>query len=430
MQPKIYTANQHHISRDQIDTDALSVLRRLKEAGYTAYAVGGCVRDLYFKKRPKDFDIATSARPEQVKKLFRSCLLIGRRFRLAHIRFANQHVIEVATFRSGDTDSSDLIVRDNTWGTEGEDALRRDFTINGLFYDPDNETIIDYVEGFADLEKKLLRTIGDPSARFMQDPVRMLRLIKFQARFDLTVEKQCQESFCTCLGAIQQSSKARILEELFRMLESGASKQFFELASTSGILDYLLPDLSKFLRGRSKKRITNYLEAADYLIRNSDFKPSREVLFASLIYPTLEWSLQKQLEKQTEKTALSPNEIFNTIQIATLPFVESFIHFPKRSKSTLYYILQYQFRLVPIGMTTPMKKTRFLAYSEFQTVLDFLQIRATVKPRLKATLKQWQERFDSVESFVKPKGKSGYIPRKRHSKSKYRKFKSSGESSA
>lgn len=429
MQPKKYQVKEHKITKEQIDPDALTVISRLKKAGYSAYAVGGCVRDLYFGKKPKDFDIATSARPEQVKKLFRSCLLIGRRFRLAHIRFPGQHVIEVATFRAGETDSNDLIVRDNTWGSEGEDAQRRDFTINGLFYDPDTETIVDYVDGFSDLKTRTLRTIGEPSARFMQDPVRMLRLIKFQARFDLKVDSKCEQSFSQCLSAIQQSSKARILEELLRMLESGASCRFFELASETQILDYLLPDLSQFLRGRSKKRITNYLEAADTLVKSeTDFKPAREVFFASLIYPRLEWALEKIVQQEPGRCPFSPGEIFTEVQLMTRPFLESFLHFPKRSKSILYYILQYQLRLVPIGAKQKMKKTRFLNYSEFQHVLDFLRIRVQVKPKLKPILDQWQERFKAVD----PKDRTSLSEgtKKRFSRPRRRKPRSRGSSAA
>lgn len=429
MQPKTYQVSKHKITREQIDPDALTVISRLKKAGHTAYAVGGCVRDLYFGKKPKDFDVATSAKPEQVKKLFRSCLLIGRRFRLAHIRFPGQHVIEVATFRAGETDSNDLIVRDNTWGSEDEDALRRDFTINGLFYDPDTETIVDYVDGFKDLKTGTLRTIGEPLARFMQDPVRMLRLIKFQARFNLKVDMQCQKSFLKCLSAIQQSSKARVLEELLRMLESGASQRFFELASESHILDYLLPDLSQFLRGRSKKRILQYLEAADSLLKESThFSPSREALFASLIYPRLEWALEKVIQKEPDRPPFSPNEIFTEVQRMTLPFLESFLHFPKRSKSILYYILQYQLRLTPVGSSQKIKKTRFLNYSEFQHVLDFLKIRAKVHPKLETTLDQWQNRFNAIDPSDRINLSSG--PKKRYNKTRRRKPRSRGSSAA
>ena len=184
MQPKIYSIDEHRLPHEKIDDQAYYVIMKLRNNGHKAYLVGGGVRDLLINVRPKDFDISTSATPEEVKKCFRNCILIGRRFRLAHVRFGKK-IIEVATFRAGETENIDLIVRDNIWGTEEEDVLRRDFTINGLFYDPENHTIIDYVNGYEDIEKKIIRTIGNPSVRFKQDPVRMIRLLKFYARFGL-----------------------------------------------------------------------------------------------------------------------------------------------------------------------------------------------------------------------------------------------------
>lgn len=162
MRPSIYTRGQHAIEQDRIDEHALSAVLALQEAGHTTYLVGGSVRDLILGRKPKDFDISTSARPEEIKRLFqRHCLLIGRRFRLAHLRFG-QKVLEVSTFRAGDNSSSSLIVHDNRWGSEEEDVQRRDFTMNALFYDPKKEIVLDYVGGVEDIKKGLLRTIGSP----------------------------------------------------------------------------------------------------------------------------------------------------------------------------------------------------------------------------------------------------------------------------
>ena len=222
--PTIYTDADHLIDRSAVDQDALTVIHRLRQAGFSAYLVGGGVRDLLLGQMPKDFDISTSARPEQIKKLFgRQCLLIGRRFLLAHIRFGHK-VLEVATFRAGEM-TEDLILHDNQWGSEEEDVLRRDFTINGLLYDPENHTVIDHVGGWQDIQSKTLRSIGDADVRFKQDPVRMIRCLKFQARFDLYIDEDTKQALIECRKEIVKSSQARILEELFRMLESGASKE-------------------------------------------------------------------------------------------------------------------------------------------------------------------------------------------------------------
>ena len=245
-----------------VDPDALYVMEKLRQAGYTAYLVGGSVRDLVLQKTPKDYDISTSAKPEEIKRLFRNCILIGRRFRLAHIRFGKK-ILEVSTFRTGDLETDALIVRDNEWGNPEQDVLRRDFTINGLFYDPSTETIIDYVEGYPDLQKQYLRTIGQPYLRFKQDPVRMLRLLKFQARFGFEIDKDAHISLLECRHEILKSSPSRVLEELLRMLESGSAKPFFKLLAEHGMLQMLLPALSKFLDTPDGKEVYDYLEEVD-----------------------------------------------------------------------------------------------------------------------------------------------------------------------
>jgi poly(A) polymerase len=189
VQQTIYPFETHRIPKEKIDADALFVLEKLRRAGHIAYLVGGGVRDLLLNKTPKDFDISTSADPDQIRRLFRNAILIGKRFRLAHIRFGEK-IFEVSTFRSGSNEADTLILRDNDWGTPEQDALRRDFTINGLFYDPHTETVIDYVGGYPDIEKRILRTIGQPFLRFKQDPVRMLRLLKFRARFGFDIRQR------------------------------------------------------------------------------------------------------------------------------------------------------------------------------------------------------------------------------------------------
>ena len=189
----IYHATDHDIDAAQIDKDAINIIQRLLDAGFSAYLVGGSVRDLLLKRVPKDYDISTSARPEQVKELFRrQCILIGRRFRLAHIRYGHK-IFEVSTFRAGENES-DLIVQDNLWGTPEEDVMRRDFTINGLFYDPTSHTVIDYVGGWEDIHKKVLRSIGNPMVRFRQDPVRMIRLLRFTSRTGFAVDSETKEA--------------------------------------------------------------------------------------------------------------------------------------------------------------------------------------------------------------------------------------------
>src|SRR5882672_9214557 len=240
--PRILPRPEHNVSRKDIDEDALKVLYRLKNHGFKAYLVGGGVRDLLLGRKPKDFDIATDAHPQQVKKLFRNCFVVGRRFRLCHVRFGRK-VVEVSTFRrqapaeEGDT----LIRRDNTFGTPEEDAFRRDFNVNALFYDIATFSVIDYVGGLEDLQDRLIRTIGDPAVRLREDPVRMLRAVALAARLGFTIDRDTLEAIRFLRGEIVKSSPARILDEIYKILRQGASRKTFQMLHDMGLLAYLLP---------------------------------------------------------------------------------------------------------------------------------------------------------------------------------------------
>ena len=230
----------------RIDADADKVVRRLARSGYKAYLVGGCVRDLLLDRTPKDFDIATSATPNEIRGLFRNCRIIGRRFRLAHIFFGPK-IIETSTFRANprNGDEADLLIqRDNVFGSATEDAQRRDFTINGLFYDVEAEQVIDYVGGSSDLEVRLVRTIGNPNIRFQEDPVRMLRAIKFAARLDFEIEPQTYAALLRHRGEVLKCSSARVLEEIYRLLRSGAAVRSLELLIETGIGTVMAPRMA------------------------------------------------------------------------------------------------------------------------------------------------------------------------------------------
>jgi poly(A) polymerase len=241
------------LDRDAIDADADRVVRKLARAGHKTYLVGGCVRDLLVNRKPKDFDVATSATPNEVKATFRNSRIIGRRFRLAHVFFGSK-IIETATFRANpqrdDNEDSELLIRrDNVFGTETEDARRRDFTINGLFYDVEREEVIDHVDGLPDLEAKLIRTIGDPDIRFQEDPVRMLRAIKFAARLDFGFEPSTWKALLRWRGEISKCAPPRLLEEMHRLMRGGACRRSFELMVETGVLAVLSPYLAGLLEG-------------------------------------------------------------------------------------------------------------------------------------------------------------------------------------
>lgn len=263
VEPVIISRAQHTISRRDIDPDALKVLYRLQQSHFDAYLVGGGVRDLLLGRRPKDFDIATNAHPYQIKKLFRNCWIIGRRFRLAHVKFGMK-TIEVATFRrnvpdpqpdepeeapvvvasSPSTDEQDGIIRrDNTFGTPEEDAFRRDFTVNALVYDIATYSIIDYVGGLGDLEQRVIRSIGDPMVRFVEDPVRMLRAAVFSARLGFSIDPLVLDAIAELKPLIAKAAAPRLLEEYFKILRSGYAEASFRTLNQVGLLELMTPEL-------------------------------------------------------------------------------------------------------------------------------------------------------------------------------------------
>ncbi|MCH9625446.1 MAG: Poly(A) polymerase I [Chlamydiales bacterium] len=388
MQPKIYTSQDHHIRNDLIDPNALSVLQRLHEAGHTAYLVGGGVRDLLMRKKPKDFDISTSARPEQVKAIFRNCLLIGRRFRLAHIRFGRQ-IIEVATFRAGDPTDEELIVRDNIWGDPEEDVMRRDFTLNGLFYNPQDHKIIDYVGGFEDLQKHYLRVIGDPQLRFKQDPVRMIRMQKFRARFGFNVDPEADAALIACRQEIIKSSPARVLEEILRMLESGAAEPFFKILLESDFLSILFPSLAPFFQDEIGASIFAHLKAADDMNTKGRYRTlDRSILTAAIVFPILESKIQNQYLNHNEVPHLG--DIFNLSHslIQDILF-EAFSHFPRKIRMETQFVLQMQYRLIPFN-TNKKPRIRMAGQKGFTQALTFLKLRALLDHKLFKTYEYWK----------------------------------------
>jgi poly(A) polymerase len=328
-EPVIVPRAEHPISRRDIDADALKVLYRLHEAGYQAYLVGGSVRDLLLSRRPKDFDIGTSAHPYQIKKLFRNCWIIGRRFRLAHVRFGTK-TIEVATFRkhvpagteaesafarepsgelrrdksefarespgevrrdkrasgppAGD-DPDSQIRHDNTFGTPEEDAFRRDFTINALFYNIAGYSIIDYVGGLQDLKDGLIRCIGDPNERFQEDPVRMLRAIVMASRLNFRLDPPIEDAIKRHRSLLATSAPPRLIEEYYKILRSGAAEQTFRTLAEHRLLDPVTPEIQ---RGAKNQALWDGLASLDAYRRKFEAAPAslrNPVLLGTLLIP-------------------------------------------------------------------------------------------------------------------------------------------------
>jgi len=409
VQPKNYTVDQHKIPLNKIDPDALFVISELQKAGYISYLVGGSIRDLLLGHTPKDYDISTSALPEEVKKVFRSrCILIGRRFRLAHIRFRSK-IIEVATFRSGNIEGDDLIVNDNEWGTPEEDVLRRDFKINGLFFDPATETLIDYVGGFEDSINRTLQAIGEPYVRFKQDPVRMIRLIKFQARFDLSIDEKTKIDFLECRPEILKSSQARILEELMRMLHSGSASRFMKLMSEYGLLEQLLPEISSFLESDKEETSFRFLDEIDRMVKKySDLKVGRAILISTLLFPIIHKNVM-ELTKEREKPP-HIGLIQNIIRSHIESNFSSFFQLSRKIKGEVLYLITWQYRLTPLNTDT--KPSRKIPTSlQFILALKFLNLRSRLNSEYKEVWSQWSEAYDEVKK--EPGYFKEYKPRRR-----------------
>src|SRR5882757_8233533 len=301
VEPRIVPREEHPISRRDIDPDALKVLYRLRQGEHTAYLVGGSVRDLLLGRRPKDFDIGTSAHPYQVKKLFRNCWIIGRRFRLAHVKFG-QKVIEVATFRRqvapGEevvqdgvpapdpttAEGEHLVHHDNTFGTPEEDAFRRDFTINALAYDIATFSIIDFVGGLEDLRAGIVRSIGDPDIRLNEDPVRMIRAIAIAARLDFAIEPTLLQSIRRHRKEIAKSSLPRLIEEYYKILRQGSAEKAFRQMAEVGLLEPISMELHK----GAANPLWRSLAAVDEYRRQFESTPdtlSNAILLGSLLVP-------------------------------------------------------------------------------------------------------------------------------------------------
>ena len=289
MEPRILARSEHPISRRDIDANVLKVLYRLAGAGFDAYLVGGGVRDLMLSRKPKDFDVATSAHPQQVRDLFRNSRMIGRRFRLVHVFFGRQNV-EVATFRKqaeavADTDDP-LIRLDNTFGTPEEDAFRRDFTVNALFYSPQTFHVIDFPGGVDDLEARLIRTIGDPEVRMREDPVRMMRAVRFAAKLGFEIEPATRAAIEHHRADLAKASVPRLVEETFKTLGQPEAAHALVLMEELGLLEYVIPILSAHLKARgatlAEQPAVRNMAALGRAI-GSGFAPDHSIVLAALM---------------------------------------------------------------------------------------------------------------------------------------------------
>ncbi len=382
-EPRIVPRAEHPISRRDIDPDALKVLYRLRQADHVAYLVGGSVRDLLLGRRPKDFDIGTSAHPYQVKKLFRNCWIIGRRFRLAHVKFGSK-VIEVATFRRqlapGEevvqdgvpapdpttAEGAHLIHHDNTFGTPAEDAFRRDFTINALIYDIATFSVIDYVDGLEDLRAGVVRAIGDPDVRMREDPVRMMRAVALAARLDFVIDAPVADAIRTHRHELAHSAPPRLLEEYYKILRAGSSERAFRQLADLGLLEPISTELH---RGAADP-LWRSLARLDAYRRRFESTPdslSNAILLGSLLVPLgipLGDRTPAGHERQGDAARKKPRPIGP--RLGDLPLA-------RRDVERLRLLLGLQRRLRDVG-ANPRAQRALAERHIFQEALTWLEI--------------------------------------------------------
>jgi poly(A) polymerase len=311
----------HSISRKQIDPDALKVLYRLSRNGFKAFMVGGAVRDLLLGKKPKDFDIATDARPGQIKKLFANCFLIGRRFRLAHIRFKGNKIIEVATFRKEpEATQENEPENNNTFGTPQEDAFRRDITINALFYDINNYSIIDYVGGLEDIKRKRVCIIGDASVRYAEDPVRMWRVLRYASRQGFTIEKDTAEAIEANRHLLAACSGSRLYEELNKDLTSGFAGDFFRNMAERSLLSVILGNIGKIIEGHhvSRAEFLRLLDNIDEAHRRGE-PLSQVVSYSLFLWPWASSIIHEKGNNHRDKVKMLTDEYAASQVLVIIP---------------------------------------------------------------------------------------------------------------
>lgn len=387
---------EHPVSRQNIHPDALKVMYRLVRKGFTAYLVGGSVRDLILGREPKDFDVSTSATPSQIKKIFQNCFLIGRRFRLAHIRFG-EHVIETSTFRrcpDQDEEGADAdlyMYRDNCYGTPEEDALRRDFTINGLFYEVEQYSIIDHVGGLSDIQNRLIRSIGDPNIRFREDPVRMIRAVRFAARLDFHIEPETYNAILRHHEEILKASPPRVFEELQKLFAFGCGEKAFRLLYKTGLLHDLLPEIADFLdhdHGQDSV-LWAWLAHLDERIRTVG-KVEPVLIFAALFSAPIQ-RVAARYAAQGERV------IYNALLDDLIPAIAVRMSMPKWMAARLVQIMAYQSRFVP-DKRKRFSKRGFVAQECFPETLALYELGLKVSGGDTDQLAAWASLRREVEA--------------------------------
>jgi poly(A) polymerase len=409
----------HNVSRKKISSPALKVLYRLHEAGFAAYLVGGGVRDLLLHRSPKDFDVATDAKPEQIKKLFRNCLLIGRRFRIAHVRFG-QDIIEVTTFRSNSTQKDEhrahsklgMLLRDNVYGTIEEDALRRDFTVNALYYNIADFSIVDFTNGMQDLQDKTLRLIGKPATRYQEDPVRLLRAIRFAAKLNFTLHPDTEAPIQKSAPLLMHVAPARLFDEFLKLFFHGQAHNTFLLLEQYDLLKYLLPIEKDTLPSPVRTLIMQGLMKTDERVQLEQSVNPAFLLAVCL------WHLYVEKFEALKESRLAAHLASQKALAFVLNSNELPMAIPRRLTEIIRDIWLLQWRLTSM---TRQNAVHIALHPRHRAAYDFLLLRTSIEPSLIDAANWWTEYFGAsheqqqalLEQLPAPRKKPNRYKRKK-----------------
>ncbi len=397
---RIIPRDQHVISRKNISKAALRVLYRLHDAGYAAYLVGGAVRDLLLDVPPKDFDVATDATPEEVKKLFRNCRLIGRRFRLAHVVFGPE-IIEVATFRGTGEEGGDgdrrivdgRIVRDNIWGTIEEDALRRDFRVNAMYYDIGDFSVRDYVGGMQDLEDRVLRLIGDPEVRYHEDPVRMLRAARLAAKLGMHIDAAATAPFESLGPLLADAASARLFDESMKMFLTGNGLKSFRMLEQCGLLKFLFPATARALK-RGDAGLRSLVEQG---LTNTDARIGEgKSVTPAFLFAVLLWGEVRDEARHAIERGQDGNDAWAHAASKVVGEQCQRVAIPRRFTFTMEEIWSLQPRFEQVQRK---RVFRLMAHPRFRAAFDFLLLRADESAATRE-LGQWWEHAQRLPQDV------------------------------
>ena len=389
---------EHNVSRANVSENALKVLYRLKNAGFESYLVGGGVRDILLGREPKDFDIATDATPEEVKGLFRNCRLIGRRFRLAHVHFSGD-IIEVATFRGQhEGDQGDegqivdgMIVRDNVYGDLHDDAWRRDFSVNSLYYNIKDFSILDYVGGLDDLRAKRLRLIGDPEQRYREDPVRMLRAVRFAAKLDFSIDAESESPLFELGELLEGVPPARLFEEFLKLFLSGHAKESYRLLQHYGLFRCLFPQTQGKLTETDCE--TFHLLIQQALSNTDDRIAEGKSVTPAFLLAVFLWGPVQDLRERYKERGMSEQQALTAAMDAVLSGQSRRISIPRRFQIPIKEIWNLQGRL---EHRAPKRSLKLLTHPRFRAAYDFLLLRS-IAGGVEQELADWWTRFQIAD---------------------------------